>query len=696
MDNGGVHGRNLRLVRDLIHKVPATVQETLAALHGLVGPGGCLLKVADEHDIQAHGVGAISLDDIIRINHIAQGLAHLHSRALRLGAVLLTQSLFLRLGGDIAYIVGILAQDHAVAGALGIRLLGVDHADIIEELVPKTGIEQVQRGVLHAAVVPIHRAPILLSLFADQLAIIMGIHVAQEVPGGTGPLGHGVCLSLGGAAAAGTGGVDPVGHLAQGAFAVISGLIALHLRQHQRQLALGNRHPAALLAVHQRDRLAPVALAGEDPVTELVVHFFLAPALFHGILLHGGDGFLHGHAVEETGVDHDGLVILGNKGLLGDIAALDHLNDGKAELFSEIPVALVVAGHAHDDAGAVAHEDIIGYKHGQAAPGNGIDDLHALQADAGLVLVQLATLKVGLAGSGGLIVLHIGPVGDLVLPLLQKGMLRGDDHVGSSVQSVGTGGVNGDIVAHVGLEGDLRTGGAADPVLLLDLHTLDEVQIVQVVDEAVGILGDAEHPLALFLTDHLAAAALAHTLHHFLIGQDALAAGAPVHGHGGLVCQVVLKELEEYPLGPLVVVGIGGVHAAVPVEAITQHLELPGEILDVLLGDNGGMYMVLDGEVLRGEAEGIEANGEEHIVPLHALFPGDHINSGKGPWMTHMEACRRGIRELDEAVELFSGLVAGDGGVGLGLFPVVLPFLFNGRKIVLHTVSPFYLKVIYA
>ena len=106
--------------------------------------------------------------------------------------------------------------------------------------------------------------------------------------------------------------------------------------------------------------------------------------------------------------------------------------------------------------------------------------------------------------------------------------------------------------------------------------------------------------------------------------------------------------------------------------------------------------MVLDGEVLRGKAEGIEADGKEHIVPLHALFPGDHINSGKGPWMTHMEACRRGIRELDEAVELFSGLVAGDGGVGLGLFPVVLPFLFNGRKIVLHTVSPFYLKVIYA
>ena len=49
-----------------------------------------------------------------------------------------------------------------------------------------------------------------------------------------------------------------------------------------------------------------------------------------------------------------------------------------------------------------------------------------------------------------------------------------------------------------------------------------------------------------------------------------------------------------------------------------------------------------------------------------------------------VEALTGGIGELDEAVELLPGLVPGDGGEGLFLQPLLLPFLFNGCKIVLH------------
>ena len=267
-------------------------------------------------------------------------------------------------------------------------------------------------------------------------------------------------------------------------------------------------------------------------------------------------------------------------------------------------------------------------------------------------------------------------------------MLRGNDHIGRTEKGIGTGGVDGDIVAHIGLKGDLRTGRATDPVLLLDLHALDEIQIVQVINETVGILGNAEHPLALFLADHLAAAALAHALHHFLVGQDALAAGAPVHRHGGLVGQAVLEHLQEDPLGPLIILGVGGVYTAVPIEAVSQHFKLAGKVLDVFLGDHSGMDMVFDGEVLRGQAKGVKANGEQNIVALHALFTGNHVDGGKGPGMAHMESRCGGIRKLDKAVKLFTGLVAGNGAIGLGFFPIVLPFFLNGRKIVLHTVSP--------
>ena len=320
--------------------------------------------------------------------------------------------------------------------------------------------------------------------------------------------------------------------------------------------------------------------------------------------------------------------------------------------------------------------------------GHGVHDLDALQPHAGLFLVQLAALKVGLVSRLVLIRRHGVPVFDEGLPLLQQRMLRGDDHVGGAEQGVGTGGVHRDLIVHVGLERHLGAGGAADPVALLDLHALDEVHVVQIVDEPLGIGGDLQHPLALFLADDLAAAALAHAVDHFLVGQHALAAGTPVHGHGGLVGQTVLEHLQEDPLRPLVIVGVGGVHAAIPVEAVAQHLQLAGEVFDVVLRHHSRMDVVLDGVVLRGQAEGVKADGEQDVVALHPLFAGDDVHGGKGPGMTHMQALSGGIGELDKSVEL-GALVAGDGGVGLGLFPVGLPLLFNGRKIVIHAASPY-------
>jgi hypothetical protein len=55
--------------------------------------------------------------------------------------------------------------------------------------------------------------------------------------------------------------------------------------------------------------------------------------------------------------------------------------------------------------------------------------------------------------------------------------------------------------------------------------------------------------------------------------------------------------------------------------------------------------------------------------------------------MAHMEACGTGIGELDEAVELGTALITGDGSIGLADLPVILPFLLNGRKIVMHSVD---------
>ena len=661
VDDGLVGRGHLITLSGVLRQVPHTVQEPLGALDGIVGPGSGLLKVADEHDIKPHGVGAVLLHDVVGVHHIAPGLGHL---------------------------LAALTQDHAVAGALGIGLLSGHHADVIEELVPEAGVEQVQRGVLHTTVVPVHGRPVVQRLLGGQGLVVVGVHIAQEVPGGTGPLGHGIRLTLGRAAALGAGGVDPVGHLGEGGLAGIGDLVRVHLRQQQGQLILRQRHPAALGAVHQRDGLAPVTLAAEDPVTEFEVGLGTANAVLRHPLLHGGDSLLDGQAVQEAGVDHDAGVVLEGEGLLGDVAALDHLDDGQAELGGKLPVALVVAGHAHDDAGAVAHEDVVGDKQGHLLAAGGVDGLNALQADAGLFLVQLTALKVGLVGRLVNIGCHGVPVFDLILPLLQIGMLRGDDHVGDAEEGIAAGGVNRQLVAVGGGEVHLGTFGPADPVLLLDLHTFNIVQIVQIVDETVGVLGDSQHPLALLLADDLTAAALAHAVHDLFVGQDDLAAGAPVDGHGRLVGQALLEHLQEDPLGPLVVVRIGGVDLPVPVEGVAQHMQLLAEVLNVVVGHLSRMDMVLDGVVLRGQAEGIIADGEEHIVTLHPLFAADDVHGGEGPGMAHVEALSGGIGELDEAVELLPGLITGDGSKGLLLQPLLLPFLLDAAEIVLHGVSP--------
>ena len=93
--------------------------------------------------------------------------------------------------------------------------------------------------------------------------------------------------------------------------------------------------------------------------------------------------------------------------------------------------------------------------------------------------------------------------------------------------------------------------------------------------------------------------------------------------------------------------------------------------------------MVLDGIVLRRQAEGVIADGKKNVVALHPLAAADDIHRRERTRMADMQSLSGRIRELDQAVKL--RLVrAGDGAAALMLDPVFLPFLFNFCVIVLH------------
>ena len=148
-------------------------------------------------------------------------------------AAILLQQLLLLVSGQVDKAVGVQAQDHAVSGALLVGFRRRHSANIIQELMPETAVQQMQGGVLHAAVVPVHGRPVLQRLLGGQSVLAVGVHVAQEVPGGTGPLGHGVGLAGCGAAAAGAGGLDPVLVAGQRRFSVRTRLKIGDVRQGQ-------------------------------------------------------------------------------------------------------------------------------------------------------------------------------------------------------------------------------------------------------------------------------------------------------------------------------------------------------------------------------------------------------------------------------------------------------------------------------
>lgn len=84
------------------------------------------------------------------------------------------------------------SQNHALVKEFLEGFLGWHDTDIIEEFVPKTGIEEVKNGVFGTADIDVDRQPLFEQVFIRQFLIVVGVDVAQVVPAGASPLRHGV------------------------------------------------------------------------------------------------------------------------------------------------------------------------------------------------------------------------------------------------------------------------------------------------------------------------------------------------------------------------------------------------------------------------------------------------------------------------------------------------------------------------
>ena len=174
-------------------------------------------------------------------------------------------------------------------------------------------------------------------------------------------------------------------------------------------------------------------------------------------------------------------------------------------------------------------------------------------------------------------------------------------------------------------EGDLRALRAPDPVALHRLDVRGPLDRVEVVEQAVGVVGDAEEPLLELAHLDEVAATLAAPVDDLLVGEDGLVVGAPLDGRLAAIGQAALEELEEDPLRPAVVARLVGPELARPVDRDPPLAELPLEGGD---GGVGRLARVLSGAdrvVLGRQAEGVVAHRMQHAHSLAAAEVRDRV-----------------------------------------------------------------------
>ena len=219
------------------------------------------------------------------------------------------------------------------------------------------------------------------------------------------------------------------------------------------------------------------------------------------------------------------------------VGRLDRADDRQVVGRGEVPVALVLAGHGHDRPGAVGHQHVVGQVDGTGCCVNGLSAYapvktprlsSAPSVDSRSISVSLRTALDER--------LDLGP--PLVGGDLGDQRVLGREHAERHAEAgVGAGGEHAEAAARSGcprashdLHLELGALGATDPVALHGHDPLGPVELVEVVEQLLGVVGDLEEPLLeVALLDQVAGALARAVGQDLLVGQHGLAAGAPVH-----------------------------------------------------------------------------------------------------------------------------------------------------------------------
>ena len=202
-----------------------------------------------------------------------------------------------------------------------------------------------------------------------------------------------------------------------------------------------------------------------------------------------------------------------------------------------------------------------------------------------------------------------------------------EDEEGRPEQGVGAGREYREIeIQLLAAKDDLGALGATDPVALHRDHVLGPgIELIEVAQEALGVIGDPEKPLLELALDDNRPAALAATVYHLLIGEHRCVLGAPLDRSLGAVGEAALEELQKDPLGPAVVLRHMGAELARPIDRDPPLSKLAAEGGDRALGHLPRWLTRLDRVVLGRQAEGVISHRVDNLKTAAAAIVGDRI-----------------------------------------------------------------------
>ena len=226
-----------------------------------------------------------------------------------------------------------------------------------------------------------------------------------------------------------------------------------------------------------------------------------------------------------------------------------------------------MCGNSHNSSGSVSHHNVVGDENRNFLTVNRIDGAYSRKLNTCFFLHKLGSLELCLLGTLFPVLFNLIKVRKPLLVFINKRMLGSHYHKGNAEKRIAPCRIYLQLLINV-LELKINecTFAPSDPVNLLLLHIFREINSIKSFKKLVGIIRYTKIPDTLFLLDNIAVAHITFAALTILIGKDHFTVRTVIDK---CICskhQSLFKQFQEYPLCPLVIVGITCGKVSVPIK----------------------------------------------------------------------------------------------------------------------------------